>query len=100
MIRLPTVVREVVVLFRRGTRKLFLVDSVQRSSGAHTVGSAGFFFSGVKRSKLETTIHPTDYRFEKERAYAYTSHMPYGVQKYNSTCTYCEGGENLHDINT
>lgn len=44
MIRLPTVVREVVVLFPTATRNLFLVDSVHRSSGAHTVGNAGFFF--------------------------------------------------------
>jgi hypothetical protein len=54
---LGTVVQDVVVLFPVRTRNLFLVASVQRSSGTHTIGNAGFFY-GVKRSKLEATHSP------------------------------------------
>ena len=77
MIRLPTVVREVVVLFPTGTRNLFLVDSVQRSSGAHTMGNAGFFFSGVKRLKRETAHSPD--RLPVQKRARLCLHVPYAL---------------------
>jgi len=65
-----------VVLFPAGTRNLFLVDSVQRSSEAHTVGHVGFF-SGVKCSKRET-IH-SSHRLPVQKRAGLCLHVAYAL---------------------